>query len=195
MLQATTRGLSTDEIVRRLDAFAKRGYRFDVRGPFTLRVDRTELFDPSKRFGAGWTIWRGHKDGDGLKGPLDIDNASIAMEQIDFQDVSFESFMDGQAHPLDGEQRLLRIRDREVIALDAKVGEAAIDDPHQVMLRYLHDLYGITSFELAGTVLRRPDGKRFHAAVDRLPHGEWIMTCMFVSGGRHTHNIVPVVAL
>lgn len=195
MLQRSTVRLTGDEIARRLAAFERNGHCFELKGPYAIRIDRDSVFQPEAHFGAGWAIWRGSATGDGLKGPLALDAAAIALPQIDFQDVSFEHFIGADGVPIDGEQRLERIVQSGCIALDAKVGEAAVAEPHQATLRLLYDAYRISRFELAGTVLRRQDGKRFHACVERLESGLWRLGCVFVAGGRHHHDLMPVIAL
>lgn len=48
-----------------------------------LFIDRSIPFNPAKFIGAGWTIWRGPADGDGLSGEEDHDERSLAIMEID----------------------------------------------------------------------------------------------------------------
>ena len=183
--------LPADEVARRIAAFEANGYRFEIKGPTWLAINRASPFDAAKRFGEGWSIWRGPPEGDGLRGDPEEDLRSLEIRAVDLGDIAFTHFIGSDQVPIDGERKLRLMRASGKIGLDAGFGETLDTEPGQLSLRWLNRTYGITWFELTGTVLRRPDRKRFLLAHEMREGGLWRMTSVFVSGGRHVQHLTP----
>jgi hypothetical protein len=109
-------------------------------------IDRSNPFDPVRFFGRGWSV-------------VDEDQRSLALTEIDFASVRFENgYPVNEKFWITGEKKLERIRLMPDVRLDAKVGQALLEEDGQQVLRFIHDCLGVSWFELAGTVLRDPNG-------------------------------------
>lgn len=193
-LQSDVIQLSRDELGRRFTAFLNNGCQLVIKGPSALVIDRTRLFDPAKFIGKGSSIWRGSADSNGLEGEEDQDSRSLALTEIDFSKVAFEHFLKEGESSITGEGKLIRMKADPCIRYDAKVGQALFEEKGQATLRWLYDTYGITWFELAGTVLRGSGGGRYFLYLDRDVGGSWNWDYRWLGCGRSAGGVSPVSA-
>lgn len=150
----------------------------------TLSLNRAQPFDPASFIGSGWTIWCGLADGKGLKGEEQQDARSLALTEIDFTKARFEACLADGEHVITGEQRLNRLREKDVIRADAAIGVALLKEPDQVTLNWLYQTHGVKWFELPGTELRDPSGDRCFLCLCRRDGGRWSWRCSWLGGGR-----------
>ena len=149
-----TKGFSNDEVEARIIAFWNNGLSFAMKGPGTLIVNRTKPFDLMP-------IWRGPKDDNGLEGEEDQDARSLRLTEVDFAEVLFTACLKKDEAVITGEEKLARHIAAKHIRLDAKVGQCLLEEKGQATLEWLYRTFGITWFELPGTVLRRAYGHRY----------------------------------
>lgn len=172
-LQDEVIAMTPEEFGRRLTAFLNNGCRF-IAGDLKVA---TRPFNPEKVFGAGYSIWRGPANGDGLKGVEDRDSAAAAVTEVDFADVDFVS-----VH----EQDEVSVKCEEILTRTMKLGRIRHGGGVFMGLKedyYLHGegsvlerLYqekGITALFLLGDILRNPNGQRCVLYFERDKDGKW----------------------
>lgn len=169
-----------DKLARVL-RFVENGYRLSVIGPNTLVIDRSKPFDPMKFIGEGWSI-------------VEEDERSLMLTQIDFTKVRFDSGLKEGESRITGEEKLKRLKKKSEIRLDAEIGQALYEEKGQTTLRFIHEHYGISWFELAGTVLRDPDGDRYFLYLYRHGDGSWRWSYRWLDSGRGARGVSPVLA-
>lgn len=192
-IQRGTEGYSVDDVNRRLVAFLNNGLNFVMKSLGVLLINRTKSFDPVTFFGSGWTIWRGAKDGDGLKGEEDQDARSLALTEVDFSKVLFTACLKkGEPH-ITGEEKLSRHMAANHVRLDAWVGQALLEEDGQATLNWLYTTFNITWFELQGTVLCGSDGGRYFLCLYRDGGGEWHQSYYWLGHNRFATNMSAVL--
>lgn len=137
-----------------------------------VTINRAEPFD-SAFIGPGWTIWRGPASGNGLEGEEQQDARSLALTDVDFTKARFETCLTDGETAITGENRLCRLLETDLIRGDAKFGQVLYQEPGQKTLRWLFETYGVTWFELPGTILRNPYGHRYFLFLSRGDDGQW----------------------
>ena len=180
--------------MRRLVAFLSNGLNFVMRGPGTLSIDRTKPFNPAMFIGNGWTIWRGPKEGNGLKGDEAQDTASLALAEIGFASVLFTACLKDGETVITGKEKLARHIQAKHIRLDAKVGQCLLEEKGQATLEWLYQTFGVTWFELPGTVLRFSDGDRCFLCLYRDVYGKWRWDCYWLGSDRLAEDPSAVLA-
>lgn len=193
-IQKGTEGCSVEDVDRRLIAFLNNGLSFVIKGPSALHIDRSKPFSPAEFVGSGVTIWRGPKDDDGLTGEEEQDARSLKLTEIDFAQVLFEHCLkDGEAM-VTGEEKLLRHIAAGHIRLDAQVGQCLFEEKGWATLEWLYRTFGITWFELPGTVLRDSDGDRCFLYLYRDDTGRWGWNCIWLDDGRRAEGPSALLA-
>lgn len=127
---------------------------------YVLVIDRTRPFEPAKFIGDGWKI-------------IEQDKASLVRSEIGFAAVSFETCLNTGETYITGEEKLIRHAKAGHILADAKIGQALYEEVDQKTLKYLYKEKGIIWFELPGTVLRGPSGRRYTLYLYRCVGGRW----------------------
>ena len=156
-----------------------------------LTIDRAKPFNPGLFIGSGVKIWKGAADENGLKGEEQQDARSLALAKIDFAKAArFGTCLIGKETVITGENRLLRLceREKEFIRPDAKIGQTLYEEPGQKTLRWLHEKYGVTWFELPGTELRYSRGHRYFLCLVRSVGGSWGWSCRWLGRDRDAGN-------
>ena len=189
-IQKGTEGYSTDDVNRRLKAFLNNGLSFIMKGPGALIVDRAKPFDEGKYL----PIWRGPKDGNGLKGKEEQDARSLALTEFDFAKVLFTACLKDGESVITGEEKLMRHIATKHIRLDAKAGQCLFEEKGQATLEWLYQTFDITWFELPGTVLRNDDGYRFFLCLCRGGGGLWYWDYNWLGYDRDAENPSAVLA-
>jgi hypothetical protein len=155
--------------------------RLSIKGPSALVIDRSKPFDPVKFIDRGWSI-------------VEEDERSLALDEIDFAKVRFESGLNEHERVITGDVKLQRLKVMPGIRLDAKVGQALYEEKGQTTLRWLHETYGVTWFELAGTVLRYSDGHRYFLYLYRYDDGSWDWGDGWLGSVRRRGSVSPLLA-
>ena len=163
-----------------------------------LAIDRAKPFNPGLFIGSGVKIWKGAADENGLKGEEQQDARSLALAKIDFAKAArFETCLIGKETVITGENRLLRLceREKEFIRPDAKIGQTLYEEPGQKTLRWLDEKYGVTWFELPGTELRSSRGHRYFLCLCRRVVGSWDWDDHWLGGDRGAGGPALVLAV
>ncbi len=180
-LQAEIISLPRDELGRRFTAFVKKGCRLVIKGPSALVIDRSKPFDPVKFIGRGWEV-------------AEQDERSLALTGIDFSDVRFESGHQEGEGVITGEVKLERLKAMPEIRLDAKIGQALYEEPGQATLRFIYEHFGVSWFELGGTVLRGLGGGRYFLCLGRRDDGSWHWYYFWLVSDRLRDRVSPLLA-
>jgi hypothetical protein len=162
-------------------AWLNNGCRLVIKGPSILVIDRTKPFDPVKFIHSGVSI-------------VEEDERSLALTEIDFAGVRFESGLVGDEPTIDGEEKLKRLKQLTEIRLDAKIGQTLLEEAGQPTLRFLHYHFGVSWLELTGTVLCNSDGYRSFLYVRRDDRGSWSWYCDWLGYGRGRERVSPLLA-
>ena len=130
-----------------------------------LTIDHPQKFNPAEFIGAGWTIWKGAKDGDGLSGEEDVDKRVSNLVEIDLSGLVFEDNLKPGETCITGEEKLTRLTAGGNIQLGAEAALALWLD-HQrngenSLLEWLRKNRKITWLSFFGTRLRSPLGRRY----------------------------------
>jgi len=147
----------------RFTAFLKNGARFFF-GALVLLVNRAKPFNPASFIGNGWAIWKGLATGYGLTGDEQQDVRSLALTQVDWNQVLFRTCLEGEEISITGEEKLKRLQKSGEILLDAAVGEDLwLDYKAKGKDSVLEGLRqrGVTYLDFFGTILRDPHGRRY----------------------------------
>ncbi|OGM97901.1 MAG: hypothetical protein A2735_02990 [Candidatus Yanofskybacteria bacterium RIFCSPHIGHO2_01_FULL_41_21] len=141
--------------------FLRNGARVIVGEPRIIPIDRSKPFNPAEFIGAGWTIWRGPADGDGLSGDEEQDLRSLALAQIDLSAIVLKSTLKPGETAVGGEEKLKRLKVSGEIRLDAGAFKALWDNRELLPARFKEKTNGNTTYIYCdGTVLRSPRGFR-----------------------------------
>lgn len=147
------------------DAFAawiNNGCRLILPGHMIIMRDRGKIFNPAEFIGAGHTIWRGPANGNGLEGELDQDERSIALNEADLTKVRFETTLEKGEKVVNGEKRLIRLKAKNVIRLDAGLFAELWADKSKIPEQWKEKTNGNTTYVFFdGTILRCPHGNRY----------------------------------
>lgn len=187
-------GLPEDEFVRRATAFVANDCQLMIKGPSVLVIDRSKPFDPVKFIGRDWSFWRGPAEGDGLSGDVECDDRALALTEVDFSKVRFESGHKEDESVIIGEEKLRRLVAMPEIRLDAKAGQTLFEEKGQATLRWLYDIFGITWIEFVGSVLRYPDGHRYFLYLYREDDGSWDWHDHWLGHARYRGHVSPLLA-
>lgn len=159
-LQTEVIDLTPEEFGRRFVAFLKNGARLVV-SVLKAVIDRTKSFDPTF-IGAGWTIWKGPATGNGLEGTEEQDAHSLALSEIDVNQIRLVTTLKGRESSIKGEERLNRLQATGHIRLDAAVFLYLWLNQHLIPESWKERVNGNIQFiTFDGTVLRRSNGDRY----------------------------------
>lgn len=182
------------EAGRQFTTFLRNGARVVVGEPRIITIDRFKTFNPAGFIGAGWTIWRGPADGDGLSGDEEQDARSLALTEIDLNAIILKSTLKLGETFVNGEEKLKRLKVSGEICLDAGAFKAFWDNRELLPARFKEKINGNTMFVFCdGTVLRSPDGHRY-VLYFYFSDGAWHWGCDWLGSGWDVHSPSAVLA-
>lgn len=159
-----------------------------------LAINRAKPFNPAAFIASGWSIWRGAVDSDGLKGEEQQDARSLALTEVDFSKARLETCLVAGEEVVTGEKRLARLLEKDVIRADANIGVALLNEQGKATLEWLHQTYGVTRFELPGTILRSSRGYRDFLCLSRVGGGRWSWDGRWLGSDRDAGDPALVLA-
>lgn len=175
-------------------AFLKNGGRIIVGEPKIVPIDRTKPFNPAEFIGAGWTIWKGPKDGNGLSGDEEQDERSLALTEVDLTAVQFKTMLEGRETSVKGETKLEHLKKAGNVRLDAKVFQTLWENQHLIPERWKEQTNGNTTFiYFDGTVLRGSLGDRCVLCLC-WGGGAWGRSVDWLGSGWHVNHPSAVLA-
>lgn len=194
-LQREVINLKPEEFGGRFTAFLKNGARLVIGEPRILPIDRFKPFNPAEFIGAGWSIWRGPADGNGLVGEEERDYRSSTLNQLDLSKVQLATCLKQGESVTTGEERLKRLKADGRIRLDENAFQAFWNNKEAIPSRFKERVNGNIQFIFFdGVLLRSPRGNRCALYLDFGSGGSWGWDYSWLDRGRHVHDPSAVLA-
>lgn len=137
-------------------------------------------FDPVAFIGDKYSYWRGSAEGNGLEGDVDQDERSVALERIDWSQVTFTHCLLGDEKSISGEEKIKRLKQTGHILFGANVFLSLWTDyqanKQNSVIEWLYHTNGLTCLDFLGTILRDEEGHRYIIYMYR-DDGEWRWSC------------------
>lgn len=179
--------LSPEEFGRRFTAFLRAGARF-ILGGFKVAC---APFDPAQFINKGWSFWKGPKDGNGLDGEEERDQASLALTEVDLEKSDFLTCLEKGESSITGEEKLIRLRklNRPLFGATQFMGlwQDYQENKAQSVLEKLYQQKSITHIDFFGDILRYPDGLRCVLYLCRHDDNSWRWHDSWLAQGWHVH--------
>ena len=157
--------------------FLKNGGKVIIGEPRIVKIDRSKPFNPAEFIGAGWTIWKGPANGDGLTGEEDQDKRSLVLTELDLTKIRFEDTLKSGESVVNGEEKQKRLAKAGRIRLDAKVFQTFCDNQAVIPASWKEPIGDNTRYiYFDGTILRSPNGYRIVLYLD-WSGGRWHWDC------------------
>lgn len=139
-----------------------------------LPIYRSKPFNPAEFIGAGWTIWRGPADGNGLVGEEERDYRSSKLIQLDLSKVQLVTRLKGGEPSITGEERLKLLKADGRVRLDENAFKAFWENQALIPVRFKERVNGNIQFIFFdGVVLRGPHGHRCTLCLYFSHDGSW----------------------
>ena len=161
-LQGEVIDLTPEEFGRRLTAFLKNGAKV-VFGDLKIA---TASFDSVSFIGKGWKLVSKERD-----------ERSHVLTEVDFAKTELVSCLRGEETSINGECKLIRLKEEDRIRYGATVfmglWQDYQDEKGNSILERLYREENITYMDFFGDVFLGPDGHRFVLYLYRNAEGEW----------------------
>lgn len=162
--------------------------------PKIIKIERTKLFNPAEFISSGCSIWRGPKDGNGLKGKEDQDKRALDLTEVDISKIRLETMLRSGEASVGGEERLERLKKAGHIRLDVKIFQILWENQSLIPEEWKEKTDGNTTFIFFdGTILRYPRGDRcvlyLYWSV-----GKWCWLCYWLDYSFDAHSPSAVLA-
>lgn len=188
-LQREVINLKPEEFGEQFTAFLKNGARLIVGESRTLPIDRKSLFNPAEFIGAGWSIWRGPADGNGLVGEEERDHRSAALVHLDLNNVQLVTCLKRGKSVTTGEERIKCLKADGRIRLDENVFQVFWDNQARIPSRFKKKVNGNVQFIFFdGVVLRSPSGSRCTLCLYFVGRGSWRWDYSWLGNDRSVDN-------
>lgn len=154
-----------------------------------LSIDRVNyIFDPTIFIGKGWKFWRGPADGNGLEGDLEQDEKSLALTEVNMDQVLLDTQLKSGESYTTGEERLKRLILADSIRLNLRIFKMLWQNQSMIPESWK----GKAVF-FDGQILRSPDGDRcalyLYWGVD-----QWYWDCSWLGDDRDVDRPSAVLA-
>ena len=160
-----------------------------------LPINRSKPFDPAKFIGAGWSIWRGPANGNGLEGDEDRDSRAATLAQVELNQVQLVTCLKKNEPVTTGEERLKRLQADDRIRLDENAFQAFWENREQLPARFKERVNGNIQFIFFdGVVLRRSDGRRVTLCLYFDSDGSWLWNYRWLGFDRGVRSPSAVLA-
>lgn len=194
-LQREIINLKPEEFGDRFTAFLKNGGRLIVGEPCILPIDRSKPFNPAEFIGAGWSIWRGPADGNGLVGEEERDYRSNTLIQLDLSKVQLATCLKPKELVTTGEERIKRLKADGRVRLDENAFKAFWENQALIPSRFKERVNSNIQFIFFdGVVLRSPNGDRCALYFCFSDYGSWDWDFRWLGGGRSVCSPSAVLA-
>lgn len=161
-----------------------------------ISINRSNPFNPAEFIGAGWTIWRGPADGNGLQGEEEQDARSLALTEVDLGGVILDAALSAGENSTSGEERLRRLAVASGVKMDAKIFQTLWENKKMIPERMKEKTNGNITFVFAdGTILRSPSGIRYslYFCWDA-DYREWFWDSYWLADDRDVHDPSALLA-
>lgn len=135
------------EAGKQFTAFLKNGGKVIVGEPRVIQIDRSIPFDPEAFIGDGWTI-------------KEQDERALALDQIDLNEVLFETALEKKEAFIKIENKLKRLKTMDCIRLDAGILKTLWENQYLIPSKWKDKTDGKDTYIFFdGTVLKDPKGE------------------------------------
>lgn len=194
-LQREVINLKPEEFGDRFTAFLKNGARLIVGEPCILSIDRFKSFNPAKFIGAGWSIWRGPADGNGLVGKEERDYRSSTLTHLDLSNVQLATCLKPNERAMTGKERIKRLKTDGRVRLDENVFKTFWENQALIPSRFKERVNGKIQFIFFdGVELRSPLGGRCTLCLYFGGDGAWGWDCHWPGLDRDVRSPSAVLA-
>lgn len=163
--------------------------------PNILPINRSKPFNPAEFIGAGWNVWRGPADGNGLEGEEERDPRSAALAALDLDKVQLVTLLKPKEKVTTGEERVKRLRTDGRVRLDENAFQASWENREQLPARFKERVNGHIQFIFFdGVTLRSPDGNRYTLYFYFDVSGSWRWDCYWLGYDRYASYSSAVLA-
>ncbi len=163
--------------------------------PRVIPIDRSKPFDPVTFIGAGWSIWRGPANGNGLEGEEERDSHSATLTELDLDQVQLITCLKRGESVTTGEERIKRLRADGRVRLDENAFQAFWENREQLPACLKERVNGnIKLIFFDGVVLRGPDGRRCTLFLCFDDGGSWHWYYYWLDIVRYAFNPSAVLA-
>ena len=167
-----------------------------------IPINRSKPFNPATFIGAGWSVWRGPANGNGLKGEEERDPRSAVLTELDLNQVQLVTCLIKRGgREIAGEECIKRLRtdDDDLVRLDENAFKAFWDNWGQFLV-WFKRLNGNIQFNIQfisfdGVVLRDPFGDRYTLCLYFNNDGSMGWDCGWLGGDRDANNLSAMLAI
>ena len=139
----------------------------------------TSPFDPAKFINVNMTFWKGPKDGKGLEGKEERDEASLIFREVDFLKTDFLTCLKNNKEIITGETKLERLKKSGCILYGVTVAAGlwqnyeSCPNKTKSVLEYLHQKIEIIYIDFMGDIFRNSYGERCVLYFYRDGNSQW----------------------
>lgn len=146
-----------------------------------LKIDRSKPFNPESFIGGDWSI-------------EEQDERSLTLTEVDLSKVVFETTLGKNENRVKGEEKLKRLKEKNVIRLDAKIFQTLWENQNLIPEGWKEKTNGSPTFIFFdGTILRNSNGLR--CVLDLCwRDGEWYWYYSWLGRGWHADDPSAVLA-
>ena len=160
-----------------------------------IPIDRYKPFDPATFIGAGWSIWCGPANGNGLEGEEERDSRSGTLTELDLNQVQLVTCLKQNEKVMTGEERIKRFKTDGRVRLDENAFKALWENREQLPARFKERVNGNIQFIFfEGVVLRGPGGIRCALCLYFRSDGSWGWYCIWLGDDRDVDAPSAVLA-
>lgn len=139
-----------------------------------LPIDRFKPFNPAEFIGAGWSIWHGPADGDGLNGEEERDHRSATLTQLDSSKIQLATCLKPNEKVMTGEERLKRLKADGRVRLNENAFKAFWENQALIPTPFKERVNGNIQFIFFdGVTLCGPGGDRYALCLCFSNGGSW----------------------
>ena len=147
------------EAGKQFTIFLKNGGKVIVSAQTIINIDRSKPFDPTTFIGNGFSI-------------DEQDDKSLALTEIDLTKVMFDTTLEKGEKTVKGENKLKRLKEKNVIRLDVGIFKELWENQHLTPEKWKENTNKNTTFLFFdGSILRNSNDDRF-------------VLCLYWNGGR-----------
>jgi hypothetical protein len=163
------------EAGRLFTEFLKNGGNITGSKSKIITIDRSISFNPAKFIGKDWTI-------------EEQDERSLVLNEIDLSKISLETILKEKGKVVNGEEKLKRLKESNVIRLDAQVFQTLWENKHLIPEAWKEKINGNMKYIFFnGTILRNSNGGRYVLCL-YWNIGEWFWGCYWLACDRFVNN-------
>ena len=181
-IQSCINSLSSEDVVmKNLVTFINNDGKVIVDRPKIININRSKPFDPATFIGSGWPI-------------EEQDEKSLALTEINITEVVFETTLEKGEKNIKGEDKLKRLKEKDIIRLDAKIFQTLWENQYLIPEKWKEETkVNATFIFFDGTILLGSSGFRYILHL-YWGDGKWSWDYCWLVGGFDVRNPSAVLA-